>query len=1128
MSEVPPGRDSELTQTSLGASPVLAAGKIIAGRYRIVALIGAGGMGMVYRAEDERLHLEVALKLLRPDKSPDPRMLERFEQELVLARQVTHRNVVRIHDIGRDGELHFLTMDFVDGHSLRHLLDEHQRLPAAEAARIARDLAEALAAAHQQSVVHRDLKPANVLVDKEGRACISDFGVARSLRRAGMTETGGIVGTLDYLAPEQARGEEVDGRTDIYALGLILFEMLSGQRAFRGESAEEVLAARSAGRPERLADTGVWVPEWLERVIERCLAADPAQRYQKAEELAADLASGSARRVPWLRGRRLAIAAGAAAAVAAAGLGWWYFAGRIAGPPPEATPTVAVLPFVVQSTNEGAAWLSTGLAEMLAQGLAESAGLQVAGSLRVLRTFEDLQLSPARLGKRDLERLGELLDATRLVTGTVREAGGTMRVELQLVDRRLPDDPPATLRGEAAASGLFALADRLTAGLRDALAIRSGAPAAPALSQDGEAMAAYARALGQLMKGDTVAAATACEEAVAEDPGFAAAWVQLARARNTLGYDDPALEAARRAVALLDQRSGRIGFEARSLAASLDGDFGQAQQVLTALLERYPHDLEARVALAEAYGEEGQLDRAQQELKAIVAASPNHPRASFLLGKFAILAGDYRSAAEDHLVRALVVQNRLGNLQGRADAENAMGIAQAELGNLDQARQRYQNAIDLRSQIGDERGVATATANVARIQLHQGQHDAARATLQQSLEIVERIGDRHTVANLHNEIGALEERQGRYREALERYRTSLAILRELGDQRALAESYNNVGFAYFQLGDFDNAGVYAGQSMQLYQKTGNREGQMFTGQTVGMLALARGEWNAAEKAMLEVLQLGREFEDRFTEGIALGQLGRIAHYRGHYGAAQASIRSGLAALAGLGEARALVELRLFEAELMLELAMAEAASAALAEAGKLLDESGSHEQRAEWQRLTAIAELHAGRNAQAKSAAESARTEAAASGSAVVRIAAGLGAAEAALAGGEGAAAATAATRLHAEARALGHVPLMLKSGELLARAQARAGRGTEAEKLLRATLREADGHAPWGGHYRLHAQLAALLEAGGRAAEAAAQRKAAADEVARLREGLDETQRASFERLREVMEIATGKRQAA
>src|SRR6185503_8742838 len=201
-------------------------GSTIAGRYRIGAILGFGGMGAVYRAHDELLDVDVALKVLRREIAADEAFLQRFRNELLTARSITHRHVVRIHDLGVHQGMPFMTMDLIAGSSLREVLAAEGRLDVERSLHIVRQVAEALREAHRQGVVHRDLKPGNVLLDEEGEVYVTDFGVARSLDRQGLTRTGEVLGTPDYLAPEQARGEKVDGRADLYALGLIWFEML--------------------------------------------------------------------------------------------------------------------------------------------------------------------------------------------------------------------------------------------------------------------------------------------------------------------------------------------------------------------------------------------------------------------------------------------------------------------------------------------------------------------------------------------------------------------------------------------------------------------------------------------------------------------------------------------------------------------------------------------------------------------------------------------------------------------------------------------------------------------------------------------------------------------------------------
>src|SRR6185295_4427234 len=288
----------------------------------------------------------------------------------------------------------------------------------------------------------------------------------------------------------------------------------------------------------------------------------------------------------------------------------------------------------------------------------------------------------------------------------VRAAGGRLRIDLSLTSADLPGLPAQTLHAESAPADAFRLIDGLGKTLRERLAAPPLA-AAPVVSRSPAALAAYVEGLGAMRRGDSLAAVTPLERAVALDRGYSAAWVQLARAREGLGRREAALEAARRAVASLGADGSRSAYEARAIEAHLLGRPEKAQEILARLVERYPDDAEARVELAEAYGEQGRLDRAMAALLGAVRLAPHHPRAWYLLGKYSIVGGNGRQAIDEYLVHALVVQNQLGSEEGRADVLNAFGVAYRDLGELERAAESYQQAAAIRKRIGDQRGYAT-------------------------------------------------------------------------------------------------------------------------------------------------------------------------------------------------------------------------------------------------------------------------------------------------------------------------------------------------------------------------------------------------------------------------------------
>ena len=1130
-----PARRWELpTRTSEDAVRRLTAGSLLAGRYRILDLVGVGGMGMVYRAADEQLGLNVAVKVLRPDLALGGQWSERFKQELVLARQVSHPSVVRIHDIGGDGEVVFLTMDFVPGRSLRERLADETRLPPDKAVEIARQLALGLGAAHRAGVVHRDLKPGNVLIDDDEsggvRAAISDFGVARSLAGFGLTVPGTVVGTLGYLSPEQARGEAVDGRSDLYALGILLYEMLTGELPFAAATEAEMLAQRLTGSPRNLRWPGVTVPPRLRDLVQRLLARDPARRPQSAAEVVQEL-DRCLETPPRVQGRRIVVAAVLVLALLALG---WTVRERVRlahnGPPAAHGSSgvsghaaaegprhaLALLPLADDTGRPDLAWVATGMPEMLAAFLAESPELRVLDSQQVFHTLADLKLPRGPLAEAEARRVAVLLDADRLVAGRVHAAGGRLRIDLSLAATDAAGQAPVALYAEAPEGEAFRLVEQLGGTLRRQLAVRSAVAVEPAASHSPVALAENARGTASLARGDTLAAVPALERAVAADPRYTAAWVKLAQARAALGREEPAKEAARRAVETLGPGESRAAAEARAVEARLLGRPDRAQEILSRLLARFPDDVEARIELAEACGEQGNLEPAIAALEAAVRTAPHHPRAWYLLGRYSIEAGKPRRAADEYLVRALVVQNQLGSEQGRADVLNAFGVAYRDLGELPRAVESYEQAAAIRRRIGDERGYATTLRNLATIHTVRGEYAPAQAKLTEALALLQKLGDQPGLAEVYNDFGALAEQRGNYEETLERYRQALRARRDLGNDRDLAQSFGNVGFACYLLGRYDDALVYWRQGLELAKKIGDPSFVVLATQNLGQLELARGEWDEAVKSFLTALRSSRELSMKEAIAVSLGNLGRIAQYQGRPGAALASYGEALGVLRELGDQRGLAEFTLAMAETELELGMTGAASEHLRVAGELLKSGDNREHQAELDRLRGEQLLASGAGGDRAAAAEALRravAEARESHGVVALLSARLSAAQGT--GPRGGSALASLESLRAEVDALGNARLRLRAAEAVARAALAAGDFERTQRAARAGLEQATACGGYAGSYRLHLLLAAALEHSGvkNKSEAAVERRRAGEEIARVGRDLAPEPRISFER---------------
>jgi TolB-like protein/Tfp pilus assembly protein PilF len=398
--ETPPNAVTQRleAQASLEFEP----GRHFGERYQIVEELGRGGMGVVYKALDNELNRVVALKMIKPELSGDPEMVRQFKRELILSSEIAHENVVRIHDLGEAQGVKYISMRYIAGTSLRDLLRSAGRLTVDRTVSIAKQVCHALVAAHGKGVIHRDLKPQNVMIDRNGVVYVMDFGLARSLGAMEITTRGMIVGTPDYMSPEQAQGRPANAGSDIYSLGCIMYELVTGGKPLQGDTLEVVLQKHIAERPIPPSKRNSQIPKSLEDVILRCLEKEPARRYRSASDLC----------------EALDTVTGEMSTTATDETSWLE-------PDEVRQASIAVLPFRDMSPEKDQEYFCDGMAEELTNALVKVDGLRVAALTSAFQ-FKDKVI--------DIRDIGKKLGVTAVLEGSVRKAGSQLRVTAQLVN----------------------------------------------------------------------------------------------------------------------------------------------------------------------------------------------------------------------------------------------------------------------------------------------------------------------------------------------------------------------------------------------------------------------------------------------------------------------------------------------------------------------------------------------------------------------------------------------------------------------------------------------------------------------------------------------------------------------
>lgn len=889
---------------------VLAPSTIFGNRYEILELVGEGGMGQVYKALDKELDRVIALKTIRAEKETDPETVQRFKRELVLARKITHKNVVRIHDLGEADGIKFFTMEYVEGRSLKQEIRKRGRVPVSEALPIARQVLSALQEAHSQGVIHRDLKPQNVMLDQSGTPLLMDFGIARSSAdTGGMTGTGVMIGTPDYMSPEQVRGEKADARSDLFSIGVILYEMLTGDLPYQAETPLSKVMMRLTHKPRAPRQITLEVPTYLERVVLKCMEVDPALRYQTAQDVLDDLdrqrvdssltlrvQRAVAKRKAPLAAAALLLALGAAAAI--------YFTRGgeddlpVASDAPVAT--LAILPFTNATGAAEFDWLRTGLPEMLVTDISQSRYVRPVSGERVRKVMADLGIAEnTRFDESALNAVSERAPAQSVVFGQYVESGGTLRIDLTL--RKAGSGVPIPLQAEARSSEVFQLVDRITGLIKDQLdldpdQLRSDTdrPIAEVTSSSLSALRSYQSGLAELQQGENQAAIQLLNEATSLDANFAMAYAKLADAYMNAGEMREAEAASARAESLSETAPLPLAerYQIHATAAAVKNDLETAAKSYVELSNLYPRDPDILLSLAGMYEGLGKLPDAIDAYSRVVAMAPDYGEAHFGLAFVQIMSGNADEAIRS-LEEILVGGKFREDLEAMGMIHSILGTAYRETGKLEKALEHYGLSANFRLEAGDKRGQATTFSNMGQVYVNMGRTEDALGAIQKALAIAREMGDQESESNNLVEMGRTYESAENLDKALAAYRESLQIEMERQDHTNLGIRLDYIANIYRLKGQYDDALVYLEQAKTHLAQSEDQREKAINLNYIGLVRKAQGLYGEALESLLSALAIFQEIQ--YTMGVVDAQrnLAEIYGNQGRYGDALASLEQQL-------------------------------------------------------------------------------------------------------------------------------------------------------------------------------------------------------------------------------------------
>jgi len=919
----------------------LTRGTTFAKRFEVMEELGKGGMGVVYRAVDKKIEEEVALKLLNPEVASDEKTIGRFRNELRFARKISHKNVCRMYDLNDEEGTLYITMEYVPGEDLKSTIIRVGQLSVGKAVSVAKQVCEGLTEAHRLGVVHRDLKPQNIMIDKEGNVRIMDFGIARSLRMRGVTGTGVMIGTPEYMSPEQAEAGEIDQRSDIYSLGVILFEMVTGRVPFEGETPLSVAMKHKSEKPPDPREFNAQIPEDLSRVILRCMEKNKEKRYQGAEEFLSELnkiESGlptTERVVPKrkpITSREITVKVNVKklffpafviiALIVIMAVVWQLFLRKRAVSFPTDKPSLAVMHFENNTGDENLDHWRKALSDLLIADLSQSKYIMVLSGEKLFSLLGELNLLEAKsYSSKNLKEVAARGGVQYVLVGKLAMAGDTLRINVMLQEASTGNLLGLEMVEGTGEESFFSMVDELTRKIKENFKLTEEQIAADIdkevekiTTSSPEAYKYYREGMEYFTKGDYLKSIPLMEMAVAFDPEFAMAYRTMAIAYDNIGYRSEAGKRYQKAFELSDHVSDRERFYIQgTFYLQSEKTYDKAIEAYNELLKLYPDDFignnnlgflyadleewNKAIAMHEvniqnkveavssyenivsSYAAKGLYDKAREVLELYLSNISENVFIHFKLANNYLHQGKF-DLAQDNAEKAFSLDpNHYQNFLIKGDIFHYTG-------DLFNAEKEYQKLLETEEPTAHENGIG----RLAALYLLQGMFEKSKEQAEQGIELAEMLGETGWSSQFHLYLAYIHLKSKNLEEALKECNEGWNSAVEAEILARQREALYFKGRIYIEMKSMDEARRTADELGELIKKGKNRKSVRLYKHLLGLIELERKNFSRAIEHFKQALSLmpsqynPRHGQALFIDSLALAysRAGNIEKAREEY------------------------------------------------------------------------------------------------------------------------------------------------------------------------------------------------------------------------------------------------------